>query len=295
MIGHLKITSPWKQLALLLLVSTPLLAATLFNSGTEAKIDLTKPGVAERLKWAQVLGSISFFFLPAFLFAAFTFRTRQFYFLGFKKPEKPNMFILSGIIALVAMPAVFWFGQLNQMLPIPESLRQMEIEAGKTMGALQQVKSSLDIFVNLLIIAVVPAICEEIYFRGALQRVLINVTRSPWAGIIISAMLFSALHFQFLGFIPRTYLGIVLGALCWYSGSLWTAVIAHFVINAVQVVAVAYMPKYVNENPHMPMLYAVISLTAVVAIIWYFKRNSNVSWSRVYGVNDLNATNQFIA
>lgn len=295
MIGHLKITSPWKQFGVMVLVSLPLLAVIILDTKSDVKIDLTKPGIIESLKWGQIFSSIAFFFIPAFLFAVFTFRSRQFLFLGFRRPEKTNMLILSGICALVALPAVFYLGQLNQGLPIPESLRNMEKEAGKTMEALLKVNSTKDIFINLFIVALVPAFCEEIFFRGAMQRVLIHLTRSPWTGIILTGMLFSALHFQFLGFIPRAALGIVLGALYWYSGSLWTSIIAHFVINAVQVVAVSYMPKYVNENPQMPVLSAIVGAVAVWAILLHFKNKSSVTWSKVYNTDGLTPTNQFIA
>jgi membrane protease YdiL (CAAX protease family) len=264
-------------------------------SNEEIKIDLTRPGAVESLKWSPIITSVAFFFFPAFLFAVFTFRSRQFYFLGFRNPEKPNMFILAAICALVVLPAMFWLGQLNQGLPISEQLRELEKTAGKTMETILKVNSPLDVVINLIVVALVPAFCEEIFFRGAVQRVLIHLTKNPWAGIIITGILFSAMHFQFLGFLPRAALGIVLGVLYWYSGSLWTSIIAHFVINAVQVIAVSYMPKYVNENPQMPLLSAIVSAVAVCVILWYFKNKSTVTWSKVYDTDGLTPTNQFIA
>lgn len=299
MIGHLKIRSPRKQLGALILCASPLLITVILNivftsSNPDVKVDLTKTSVAS-LKWTQVFTSISFFFIPAFLFAVFTFRTKQLWFLGFRKPEKSYMLLLSAICALVALPSMFYLGQLNQQLPISEHLRELEKAAGSTMETILKVNSPLDLIVNLLVVALVPAFCEEIFFRGAVQRVVIHLTKSPWAGIIFTGLLFSAMHFQFLGFIPRAGLGIVLGALYWYSGSLWSAIIAHFVINAVQVLAIYYSPRYVNENPHMPLMTAVISLIAVCVIIWYIKSKSTITWSKVYDTDGLTPTNQFIA
>ncbi len=276
-------------------VSAPLLFAISLDTGTETKIDLSKPGIVQSLKWAQALSSLAFFFMPAFLFAAFTFRAKYFYFLGFRKPEKLNMYILAIACILLAFPFVFWLGQLNQLIPLPESLTKMEKDTGKQLETLLKASSPVDVIVNVIIIALLPAICEEMFFRGALQRVLIYVTRSPWAGIILTAILFSTLHFQFLGFLPRMFLGFVLGALYWYSGSIWTSILAHFVNNAVQVIAVAYAPKYINENPQMPVLTAIISGVAVWAILWYYRRQSTVTYSKVYRTDDLTPTNQFIA
>lgn len=294
MIGHLKIKSPWKQLAVLLVVSLPLLVLISIDGGA-TQVDLSKPNIVQAMKWSQAVSSIAFFFIPAFLFAAFTFRSRQLYFLGLKKAEKPNMYVLAALCILLAFPFVFWLGQLNQAIQLPESLTNMEKETGKQLEALLKAHSVSDVITNVIIIALLPAICEELYFRGALQRVLIHLTRSPWAGIILTGLLFSSLHFQFLGFLPRMFLGVVLGALYWYSGSLWTSILAHFVNNAAQVIAVSYAPKYVNDNPEMPVLTAIVSGLSVWAIVWYFQRQSTASWSKVYGVDELNPTNQFIA
>src|SRR5688572_32690696 len=88
-----------------------------------------------------------------------------------------------------------------------------------------KVNTTGDLIINIIVIALIPAFCEEMLFRGALQRVVIHLTKNPWAGIIITAIVFSALHMQFQGFLPRMFMGIVLGALYWYSGSLWTSIL----------------------------------------------------------------------
>lgn len=295
MIGHLRIKSPWAQLGVLLIVALPLLITIGIGVGADIKVDLNKPGVVESLKWGQAFSSIAFFFLPAFLFAAFTFRSKFFYFLGFKKAEKVNMYILAALCVMLAFPVVFWLGQLNQDIRLPESLVNMEKDTSKQLEALLKVNNVSDVVMNVIIIALFPAICEEMFFRGALQRVLIHLTKNPWAGILLTGFLFSALHFQFLGFLPRMFLGVVLGTLYWYSGSLWTSILAHFVNNAVQVIAVSYAPKYINENPELPVLTAIISGVAVWAILWYYQRQSTITWSKVYKTEGLTPTNQFIA
>jgi membrane protease YdiL (CAAX protease family) len=107
-------------------------------------------------------------------------------------------------------------------------------------------------------------------------------------------VVFSALHLQFQGFLPRMFLGVILGALYWYSGSLWTSILAHFVNNAIQVIAVSYSPKYVNDNPSVPVLYALISGVAVFAILWGYKKYSHVSYAKVYEMDEADQNNQFL-
>ena len=102
--------------------------------------------------------------------------------------------------------------------------------------------SIIDLVFNLLVIAIIPAIGEELFFRGYLQQKLIKWNRSPHIGIIITAILFSIIHFQFSGLIPRFILGVLLGYIFYWSSSLWIPIIAHFVNNA-QVLIIAYVNK----------------------------------------------------
>jgi uncharacterized protein len=81
-------------------------------------------------------------------------------------------------------------------------------------------------------------------------------------------------------------MGVVMGVLYWYSGSLWTCVTAHFVYNSVQVVAVAYMPKLVSNNPDVPILAGIASGIAVWAILWYYRKQSTTTWAKVYREED---------
>jgi len=148
------------------------------------------------------------------------------------------------------------------------------------------VNSTMDIVINVIIIAAIPAVCEEICFRGALQRILIQCFNSPWAGIIFTGAFFSAFHLQFQGFLPRMFMGILLGAAYWYSGSLWVSILAHFFTNAAQVIAVSYYPKMIDEDPYVPVYWALLSLAIVVGLLSVFQRRSRTSYAEVYANND---------
>ena len=100
---------------------------------------------------------------------------------------------------------------------------------------------------NLLIIAIIPALGEELFFRGYLQQTITKWTISPHIGIIITAVLFSAIHFQFYGLIPRFILGVLLGYIFLWSNNLWLPIIAHFVNNA-QVLIISFVFKDQNSS-----------------------------------------------
>jgi membrane protease YdiL (CAAX protease family) len=298
MYDHLRITSPWKQLLVLFLVFSPQLLLLIFGIfiGNEVETSETVQNMSvDTLKWYQASSSLLFFLLPAFLYVVFVFRGSYFYFLGFKKADKQNMYVLAICAVMFTFPFVFWLGEMNRMIPLPEWMTRMEESTAKQMEDFLKVRNWYDVYVNVIVIALLPAICEELFFRGALQRVLIHLTKNPIIGIILSALLFSALHLQFAGFLPRMFLGIVLGILYWYSGSLWTCILAHFVFNGTQVLMVTYAPKYINENPSPALFAAVVSLIAVTGVLYYYCRQSSVRWKKVYETYELNEHNQFLA
>src|SRR5688572_19356474 len=298
MTGHLRVSSPWSQLGIFLglfggafVISSVLMGILIFSKGlpiTTDGIDWTKPGMISMMKWIQGISSILIFLLPAIIYARICFTGRPLYFLGLKRAEKSGMYGLAILCIMLAFPFVIWLGEVNQNIRLPEWMTAMEKDTAKQMEALLKINKPIDILVNLVIIAVLPAICEELCFRGALQRIMIHCTKSPWAGIIISSVLFSALHLQFQGFLPRMFLGVVLGALYWYSGSLWTSILAHFVNNGVQVVAVSFAPQYVTENPEMPALAGLVSAIIVFIILWIYGRLSTVTYAKVYETDRMN-------
>ena len=192
------------------------------------KLDWTSPDTVRGMKVIQAVSSVLIFLLPAVAFAMITFRGKPFYFLGLKSVKKPSMYTLAIICMLVAFPFVFWLGDLNRAVDLPAWMSGLENDASKQMQAFLKADDLTDVIINVFIIAFLPAVCEEICFRGALQRILIHISRNPWVGILITAFLFSAFHLQFQGLLPRMFLGVLLGAIYWYSGSLWPSIVAHF-------------------------------------------------------------------
>jgi membrane protease YdiL (CAAX protease family) len=111
----------------------------------------------------------------------------------------------------------------------------MELEYNTQVSAIISLKNAKDYILALIIMAFLPALCEETLFRGGLQNYLTRGTNLPWLSIIIVSFLFSLAHFSFYGFLSRFFLGIVLGALFYYSGKLWLSIVAHFVNNALAI------------------------------------------------------------
>ena len=111
-------------------------------------------------------------------------------------------------------------------------MRNLEEAAIDILKLVTSQRSSWDLISNLLVFAVLAGICEEFLFQGALQPLLMKWTKNPHLGILLTAFIFSALHFQFYGFIPRFMLGVYLGYLFYWSRSLWLPILAHVLHNA---------------------------------------------------------------
>jgi uncharacterized protein len=156
-----------------------------------------------------------------------------------------------------------------------------------------------ELVTNLVFISLFAGIGEEIFFRGILQRMFIRAFKNPWMGIVFTAAIFSAFHFQFFGFFPRLALGIVLGAIYWYSGSLWAAISAHFIYDGFIIVLVYFNPSMIKNpdqsmmNPHSLLPLAVISLGLTLLLLWQMKKHSSASYPEVYSADKPSELDKF--
>lgn len=166
----------------------------------------------------------------------------------------PNLIILAlGVMAIISIsPLIDVLSTWNQGLQLPESLRSIEDWMINTEKAAEVATNTLlntdswgGFFMNIIIIAIMSGIGEELMFRGVIQKILIGWTKNIHLGILYTAIIFSAIHFQFYGFVPRMILGMVLGYLYIWSKSLWVPVIAHAINNAL---TVTFTPNAFNKG-----------------------------------------------
>ena len=191
------------------------------------------------MKWLQLIQTAFTFVLPAFLLAHFVGQGVSY--LKFTPIRSSLMWF--GVILLMplALPAVNWLKSLNDMVVLPHFMsgvelwmQQMEHQSELLTEKFLSVSSYSALALNLLVMAAIPALGEELFFRGILQTVLgekLNRHLAVW----ITAFIFSAIHLQFYGFLPRFLLGAALGYLFLFSGSIWASIVAHFINNALAV------------------------------------------------------------
>lgn len=249
-----------------------------------------RPGMITFVRGMLVIQFFGLFGIPSFLFARLS-DPQPAQYLGLRPPSK-NIYWILGIAALlVAIPLVEYTGTLNRHVNFggwQKWAQSMEDAAARQIAFMLGRNTPAELLLNIVFIAAFAGVGEELFFRGVLQRLFIKATHRPWAGILITAFLFSFFHFQFFGFLPRFLLGILLGALYWYSGSLWTAIVAHFAYDAFFIV-LAYFQPHLIENTDASLVSesylvvtALISAALVGLLVWLMKKASATRYETVY-------------
>ncbi len=194
------------------------------------------------LIFAQSTQSILLFAGAALLSIWVTERRNPLKQIDINKSIDIKQVLLITLFAVAAIPVITFLGEVNSLIQFPQSLSSLEALLKKMEEANTQVLEKIlntssygRLGINLFVIAVIPAITEEIMFRGWLQRIL-NKSVNTHTAVWISAIVFSAIHMEFYGFIPRMILGAGIGYLYATTGSLWSAILAHFINNAVAII-----------------------------------------------------------
>ena len=196
---------------------------------------------ATYIRITQAFSTIGTFLVPALLFAY----SQDGKWFHYNKADRRPYYLLVNVtlvLSIVILPIVAILNQWNQALTLPESMSGLE-EAMKRLEAKSEDILQLLTFnhtyatlaANLLVLALLPAVCEEFLFQGTLQVFISDKSGKPHLAIWLTAFIFSTIHFQFYGFIPRLLLGAYLGYLFYWSRSLWLPILAHFLHNALSI------------------------------------------------------------
>ena len=192
------------------------------------------------------------------------------------------------VLTFCIFPVTSFTGQINSAMHLPVWLSgverwmtHMETDADSTTDLLIVSKTFGAMMFNLLTFGLTTAVAEELIFRGVFQKIFCNLFRSGHIAIWVTAVLFSAVHFQFFGFIPRFILGLVFGYLLFWSGNLWLPMIAHFVNNSVPVIMVYVQGlEKLNTPTDVPLWHQAIILPLPIVIgliILFYFRKTNIS------------------
>lgn len=240
------------------------------------------------LKFLQVISACFTFVIPPLIISRFLGKNFKSY-MRLDINPKVRFYILSALFLLLMMPLLNLIIEWNQNFVFPSWLSELEASFIKSEELSQRlIKRFLsgttyyELFINIVVIAIVPAIGEEFLFRGVLQRFIGEWTKKPDLAIFIAAFIFSAVHFQFYGFVPRLILGVYFGYLVLYSNSLWPAVFVHFLNNAMAVTAMFYINRgSISEDidsfgtDKQDYIYVIISTLLLILVAYSMFKKKN--------------------
>jgi uncharacterized protein len=219
------------------------------------------------------------FILPAIFTAILVYKNASINYLQLKKLPDMNTVGLAFLLLVVSVPLVQYSYLINKMIPLPQWMHGLEQDTSKMLVAILTKEYWYEAVLNVLLIGVVPAIGEEMVFRGILQQQLGRIFKNEHVVVWLSAAIFSAIHMQFEGFLARMVLGALLGYLFVWTRNLWVPMIVHLLNNGLQIIFMyaanikpSEMEKMGGEDK-MTWWMALISLGLVIYIAGLIKRH----------------------
>lgn len=277
----------WAKLVVLLIVALMLyfisfaILAVVAKIGFDSSLDQLSSLMKTNsvfIKLSQTIISLATFGLSA-CFCGYLFYKNNDAISTNNKP-KVFSFFLAIVLTYASMMIVSYLAFVNQQFNfggLQNLFLEMENKAKDATILILTAKNGFDVFVNIIVIALVPAICEELFFRSQIQRYLMDTKMNAFWAIFISASIFSAFHFQFFGFIPRLFLGLVLGYLYYLRRSIWLSSTLHFFNNATAVIAFMYQgEKALGDNSLVfdTKMYIALCFSIIfsLSILWLLYR-----------------------
>ena len=256
-----------------------------------------QPVTTEALKWVQLIQTAALFLLPPFLMA-FLWAKQPLEWLKLKS-ETRGYGLWAIFLMLMALPAINLVGYFNQQMSLPAFLEPLEqwmktaeANAAHLTEQFLSVTTFDGLIINILLMALLPAVAEELTFRGMLQRLIQTQTNEAinregkrvHIAIWCSAILFSAIHMQFYGFLPRMLMGALFGYALVWTGSLWTPILMHFTNNAMAVILYFLairsgwdLEEVDTIGTNDTLWLGVVSLVLTIIGIYAFRRSTTMS------------------
>lgn len=226
------------RLERLFILMALIIAGLIVSTITSVVVTLAGSGLTELsiLRISQISSQILTFILPPIAYAFLT-KENPVVALGFNR-LKIHWLLLGLCMIYAIMPLNSVFAEWNANIKLPESMstleeimKNLQEKATEIMEKMVNVDNIGGLIINLIMIAGLAAFGEELLFRSIIQTSLIKICRNAHIGIILASIIFSFIHFEFYGFLPRLVLGLLLGYMFYYSKNIWIPMAMHFANN----------------------------------------------------------------
>ncbi|SHN23035.1 hypothetical protein SAMN04488057_11251 [Cyclobacterium lianum] len=241
----------------------------------------------------QALYAIFVFFVLPILYIFFLQKNLKQIFL-IRKKRLGSFILISLLIFIAALPFISQLIEINQQFQLPERLSDLQEVLSKMEERAQKVTELVvlydywyEIIPILFVVAVLAGIGEELLFRGVIQNEIHSILKNPHVAIWIAAVLFSFIHFQFQGFLPRLFLGGLLGYLYYWSGSLLVPIFVHFVNNVLTFALINYSKRQdeillsTSDSLGITVLSTIVCIFLIIACYRLFLKVRKVSYKKI--------------
>ena len=256
------------------------------------------PQQINSFKWFQVITTTMIFIMPPLLYGYLS-DERPLQYVGLKPSANFKIFLVTIVLLVAIQPFAMMVGEINRHANLGETLRKLEDMSEKALAKFLIMDSPADLFVNFIVVALLPAIGEELFFRGSLQNILERWTRRPVVAIILSSAFFALFHLSVFKFMPILVLGLALGTLFYMTRNLWYSIFFHFINNSLALLANyyaqrnAFMKQLADDEVKLSWIIALASLLITLALFYYIRKKHphqplENTWQRNVFVNHYN-------
>lgn len=240
----------------------------------------------------QVLGMMSInqllgFLLPALVFV-WLLPQPVVTFFHFKKIEPASDLFSLVFLALGTLLLVLGLAEMIQHIPMGRIADDLQAQRKNLESSALQMNSAFEVILRLLVMAALPAICEEIFFRGVLQRMFHSFFKKPVLSVLATALVFALFHASWYNYVPITVAGFILGCIYFYTGNIWYNIILHFLVNGTQIL-IAFFQADTAAESSFPLTFAsgfvVSGLIVCFAAIKQLRKGKQIpglNWSMPY-------------
>lgn len=250
---------------------------------TTANFVSVKPNELAATRLFFAVNSIGTFVFTAFVLAL-VFKQKPMEYLGLSSFPKLVYLLIVPLLLIVSMPILSWLVEMNGKIVFPEflsgieqSLKASEEKNDKLYDLLLHMNTYSDLFLNIFVMALIPAIGEELFCRGVLLNVVYDYSGKFLRSVVIVAIIFTLFHMQFYKFMPMMVLAVILGLFINWTQSIWASILFHFLNNTTAVLGNFYSQRGVknlltDEYAQMPVMLTILSFLLTIAlIIWLNK------------------------
>lgn len=242
----------------------------------------------------QFLTACGIFLLPALLFAYFT-HPRPGKYLGLTKPGKSLQWVLVPVVMLGAAPLFLGIAEWISHFDLGAGVKKAQEENDRAFSALLSMSSPGHFIAAFLVLAILPGLSEELFFRGVIMKFVAKRSRSILPAIVFSSVMFALLHSNIYGMVSIFLAGMLLAAIYYLTGSLWCSIIAHIFYNGMQVI-LSYAANYndalkdIGEKNVVPLswiLGGAVLFAVSFYLLWKNRTPLEPSWTADYSLEEL--------